>query len=120
MRTGRLMGLMAATIAVLVDTGTAWAEDKKDAEVEKALSKIAQLGPGVHAIKKDDKGRIRSCVVVGQSRISTVLGKAEGLEAARTRARLNCAAEFRKCIKEKITVYENAEKETIPLLEGTE
>jgi len=40
---------------------------------EQEMAKIATLGPGVHAIQKDKKGRITSCIVVGQSRISTVL-----------------------------------------------
>jgi len=72
------------TIALAVAAGavTARAGDNKDDEVAKAMSKIAQTGPGVYAVKKDDRGRIKSCVVVGQARISTVLGKAAGLEAA--------------------------------------
>jgi hypothetical protein len=104
----------------MVALGTARADDKKDYEVAKALSKIAQLGPGVHAVKKDNKGRIKSCVVVGEARISTALGKAKSLETARTRARMAAAAEFRKWIKEKVTVYEKTETETITLIEGSE
>src|SRR4051794_17830845 len=97
-----------AALAALLVTGTAPArgsDDKKDDPVARALGKIAELGPGVHAIKKDDRGRIKTCVVVGQARISTALGKAKGLETARTRARLAAAAEYRKWLSEKVTVY---------------
>lgn len=111
---------LLCTIAMLIATGTAWAEDKKDTEVEKALSKIAQLGPGVHAIKKDAKGRITSCVIVGQARISTVLGKAKGLEIARERADLAASGQFIKWLKEKVSVHTKTEDETILFLEGSE
>ena len=52
---------VATAIAVVIAAGAVFADDKdkKDAEVEKALSKIAQLGPGVHAIKKDDQAASR-------------------------------------------------------------
>ncbi len=88
--------LYAAVLAIVVCSVTGWtdgATKDKDAKVKKALSKIAQLGPGVHAIKKDGKGRITSCIVVGQSRISTVLGKAKGLQNARMKARLDASAQ---------------------------
>ena len=110
--------ICAAVVTALVGAGSTWADDKKETEVEKALSKIAQLG-GVHP-KKDAKGRITSCVVVGQSRISTVLGKAEGLQNARTKARQDASAEFVKWLKEKVSVHENSDKETILFTEGSE
>ena len=87
---------------------------------EQEIAKIAALGPGVHAIQKDEKGRITSCIVVGQSRINTVLGKSKGLEVARKRADLNASAEFVKWLKESTTVVENTDDETVTLLEGTE
>jgi hypothetical protein len=92
----------------------------EESAVQKQLANIAALGPGVHAIQKDKKGRIHSCIVVGQSRISTALGKAKGLEVARKRADLSVSAEFVKFLKEKVTVVENLHDETITLLEGTE
>jgi hypothetical protein len=113
--------LFVAVVSLLPMTArSAWAGDTKDADVEKAFSKIAQLGPGVHAIKKDAKGRITSCVVVGQSRISTALGKAKALETARQRARNGCAGEFIRWLKEKATVVQSQNDETITLLEGSE
>jgi hypothetical protein len=116
-----MKGCWILTIALAVAAGAATgrADSNKDGEVARAMSKIAQLGPGVYAVKKDDQGRIKTCVVVGEARISTVLGKAQGLETARTRARLAAAAEFRKWLNEKGTVYEKCEAETITLIEGT-
>ena len=114
--------LLATAIAVVLAAGSALADDKdkKDAEVEKALSKIVQLGPGVHAIKKDKQGRITSCIIVGQSRISTVLGKTKGLQDARDKARLDGSAQFVKWLKEKVRVHEKSENETILFIEGSE
>ena len=92
----------------------------KKPSVEEVMSKYVKLGPGVHAIKKDKKGRIVSCVVVGQARISTVLGKAKGIEMARDKANLAASAEFVKWIKENVTAYQSADEENVTLLEGTE
>lgn len=114
--------ISAACIAALACAAAVGADDKakKDDEVAKAMSKIAQLGPGVHAIKKDDKGRIQSCIIVGTARISTVLGAAKGLETAREKARLAASAEFVKWLKEKVSVHSKSEEETILFLEGSE
>lgn len=112
--------LLATAILLATAACPVWADDTKNADVEKAFSKIAQLGPGVHAIKKDAKGRITSCVVVGQSRISTVLGKAKGLETARQRARNACSSEFLRWLKEKAVVIQGQNDETITLMEGNE
>lgn len=113
---------VTTAIAILLAAGTAWTGEgnKKDAEVEKALSKIAQLGPGVHAIKTDKQGRITSCIVVGQAKVSTVLGTAKGIQDARTKARLDASGQFVKWLKEKVDVHEKSESETILFLEGKE
>lgn len=87
---------------------------------EERLAKIAKLGPGVHAIKKDKKGQIVSCLVVGQARISTALGKAKGLEIARDKANLAASAEFVKWLKEDVAVYQSSEDESVILIEGAE
>jgi hypothetical protein len=90
--------LLATAIAVVLAASPVWADDKdkKDADVEKALSRIAKLGPGVHAIKKDKQGRVMSCIIVGQARISTVLGKAKGLQDARDKARTKRSSSSRE------------------------
>jgi hypothetical protein len=94
--------------------------ESKQPTVEEAMAKIARLGPGVHAIKKDQKGRIVSCVVVGQARISTALGKAKGIELARDKANLAASAEFVKWLKEEVKVYQTADEEAVIILEGSE
>lgn len=101
-------------------TASVRAQDSEpdESSVEQEMAKIAELGPGVHAIQTDDKGHITSCIVVGQSRISTVLGASKGLEEARKRANLAVSAEFVKWLKQEVTVVENTEDETVTLLEG--
>lgn len=96
------------------------AADDAGAKPEVVLSRLVELGPGVHAIKKDKKGRILSCVVVSQARISTALGKAKGLEVARDKANLAAAAEFVKWLKEEVTIRQTSDEETVTLIEGSE
>lgn len=91
-----------------------------EGDVEEAMAQIVALGPGVHNIQKDKKGRITSCIVVGQARISTALGKTKGSELAREKANLACSAEFVKWLKEEVTAYQSNDEETVILLEGTE
>src|SRR5437868_321701 len=88
--------------------------------VEEAFAKVAALGPGPQKIKKDSKGRIISALFVGQATISTVLGKAKGLELARNSADLAATSEFVKWLKGKARVYESVDQESVVLLEGTE
>jgi len=88
--------------------------------IEEQMAKLVALGPGVHNVKKDKKGRILSCIVVGQSRISTALGKSKGLEVARDKAGLACSAEFVKWLKEDVKIFQSTDDETIILLTGEE
>lgn len=99
-----------------------FAEDGDDdgPSIEERMAKIAALGPGVHSIQKDKKGHITACVVVGQARISTTLGKAKGMENARDKANLACSAEFVKWLKEEVNVYQSNDEETVTLIEGSE
>ena len=80
--------------------------------------KVAELGNGVSRIKKDDKGKVKSFVVVGSSRISTVLGAVKGEDIARRRARLQAKAEIVKWINEKISTIEKSGDDTIITLKG--
>jgi hypothetical protein len=93
-------------------------EDDAKSSKKSGLATIATMSPGVYSIQKDKKGRITSCIVVGRSRISTALGKAKGLEVARKRADLSATAEFVKWLKQDVTVVEDADDETVSLLEG--
>jgi hypothetical protein len=116
--------MIATAAALLLSTAAVRAEEgkkpKKDDDADKVVSKLIQLGSGVHKVKTDDQGRIQSCVIVGQSRISTALGKAKGLEVARQRAQLSASAEFVKWLKEKVEVHQKSEDETILFIEGSE
>ena len=71
------------------------------------IQQLAELGPGVHKIQKDEAGRMKSCVIVGQARISTVLGNAKGLELARKRANLSANAEFVKWMEGNVKAVES-------------
>ena len=86
---------------------------------DEALMKFVKLGPGVYAIKTDKRGQIKSCIIVGQTGISTALGKEKGLEIARDKASLNVSAEFVKWLKEEVSVYQARDDENIILMEGT-
>lgn len=83
------------------------------------IQQLAELGPGVHKIQKDEAGRMKSCVIVGQARISTVLGNAKGLELARKRANLNANAEFVKWMEGSVKAVESMTNESIVYLEGS-
>lgn len=93
---------------------------KDTPSAQERMSKLIALGPGVHEVKKDKKGRILSCMIVGQARVSTVLGKAQGLEVARDKAALACSSEFVKWLKEDVNVYQSSEDERIVLISGQE
>lgn len=105
---------------VIADDNEKKPAEEKAESAEERLEKIVKLGPGVHAIKKDKKGRIVSCLVVGQSRISTALGKAKGEEIARDRAGLQTSAEFIKWLKQSVSIRETSEDESVILLAGME
>jgi len=99
------------------------AQEEKEGDgqsFEEQIAKVVQLGAGVHHIEKNKKGHIISCVVVGQARISTALGKAKGMELAHDKANLACSAEFVKWLKEEASLYQSNEDDTIFLLEGSE
>ncbi|MCB9921812.1 MAG: hypothetical protein H6822_06505 [Planctomycetaceae bacterium] len=111
---------LTAFLTISLSIATAKAGDDDGPSTQEKLERLVALGPGVHQIKKDRKGRIISCVVVGQSPISTVLGKAKGVEMARSKADLACSASFVKWLKEEVTVYQTSDGESIILIEGTE
>jgi hypothetical protein len=100
------------------------AQAQSDAEdglsAEKRLAKLVALGPGVHQIQKDENGHIVSCIVIGQARISTVLGKPKGLEVARNKANLDCSVQFVKWLKEEVTIHETSDEEAVVITEGSE
>ena len=72
----RMVGI--TFVAAFVFAAFTRADDKaaaKDDDAQaKAMSQIAQLGQGVHPkyVETDGKGRIKSCVIVGQARIVVI------------------------------------------------
>jgi hypothetical protein len=85
-----------------------------------AVKQLADLGPGVHKIKKDDGGHLQSCVIVGQSRISTVLGTAKGLEVAKKRARMNAQSEFVRWMKTAVAAVQLMSDSSLVVLKGND
>ncbi len=81
-------------------------------------NKYAEQGNGVYRVKKDNKGVVTSFVVVGSSRISTILGAIKGEEVARQRARLQAKAEIVKWINEKVSSVEKTGTDTIITLKS--
>ncbi len=79
---------------------------------------LVNLGPGVQNIKQDENGHVKTLVVVGTSRVSTVLGLAKGRKIATQRARLNAKAELVKWLQEKVSSMEQDQEETIIQLKG--
>jgi hypothetical protein len=112
--------LIALALFCLIAAAPLPADDKPAKKATVDYSKLVEAGPGVYKIEFDKAGRIESCLVVGASRISTVLGVSKGKEVARTRASLAADAEFLKWLKSKVMVCEKNQDETILFLEGRE
>src|SRR5947209_14119094 len=51
---------------------------KDKGRIAKVMSAYAEPGVGVVDYKTDDRGRIRQVIVVGDARVSTVLGRPKG------------------------------------------
>ena len=117
---------LAAVCLVVVAFLGACADDKPSNQPEKKsdnaelYAKLVEAGIGVYKVELDDKGRVRSAIVVGQSRISTALGTEKGKEVARQRAELAAKGAFAKWLNEKVSVHQKSEDETILFLEGNQ
>lgn len=74
--------LFAGHIGMAENPADATAQENA-AKTQDSIQELAELGPGVHRVKKTANNVFKSCVVVGQARISTVLGKSKGLATAR-------------------------------------
>lgn len=77
-----------------------------------SMQELAELGPGVHRVKKNENNVFKSCVVVGDARISTVLGLNKGLATARRNARLKAEAEFVSWLKTNTASVRSSGEET--------
>lgn len=84
---------------------------------EEIVKRLAELGPGVHEIKVEN-GRLKSLKVVGQDRISTVLGAAKGLPTAQKRASMKANAAFVEWMKNHVASISVTNDETIVTMQG--
>ena len=83
-----------------------------------AVERMAQMGAGVHDVKKDDTGVLQSLKVVGQERISKALGPAKGLMMAQKRASLKANAEFIEWMEKNVASVATRDDQTILILSG--
>jgi hypothetical protein len=90
-------------------------------KLDKIIDEYANTGvDGVVDVRTGKDGRITKVVIVGAARISTILGAADGLQTARSEARLRAAGKFRQFLKEKASIVETVKSERIVTLEGKE
>jgi len=118
-----------ATVVALLfafNAAIALADEKKEGaeptagSVKEQMDNLVKQGPGVYNIKKDNKGRVQSLVIVAQSRISTVLGAAKGKEMARKKASQSAEAEFVKWLGDKVEVHESQNNDATLFIQGDE
>jgi hypothetical protein len=116
----RITYLVAFTLLVLTHVSVDMYGQEKAAtpSPDEKVRMMAELGPGVHKIKSDDMGRLESCIVVGQARISTALGVSKGLLVARRNAKLSAEKEYIKWIKTNVKAIEKSGDETLFVLEN--
>jgi hypothetical protein len=111
--------LMALTCTALLASAASAQDNPHRDDPEKAMARVIELGPGIHQVKTDEKGRLLSCVIVGRAPIHTAVGVEQGTEAARVGAQLAAKAEFVKWLRSTVTVREGAEHETTLSIEGS-
>ena len=81
----KIRKFMTAALITLIAVSAPRADEKEDKEKKAELyARIAQGPPGVSKVEQDKEknGRIRSVLIVGRARISTVLGKEKGIQDA--------------------------------------
>lgn len=93
------------------------AADQPTETPEQIVQRLAELGPGVYEIKTENR-HLKSLKVVGKVRISTVLGKAKGMEIAQQRAHASALIKFTEWLKANVTSSSNDANEVITISEG--
>lgn len=84
---------------------------------EQIVKRLTEMGEGVHEVKSEG-GKLKSLMIVGQDRISTVLGEAKGLQTAQKRATLKANAAFVDWMKMHVTSISSVSDETIITVAG--
>jgi hypothetical protein len=119
-RLSRGLLLLAVFGLLSFSRSNAQTPQKTEKQAQPEYEKVAAGGPGVSSVLCDEQGRIRSLLVVGRSRISSVLGASKCKEVALQRASLQADVEFIKWLGSKVEVHESASKETTLFLEGSQ
>jgi hypothetical protein len=104
----------AITVSVIVSLFT---EVKAQETPEQIVKRLAELGEGVHEVKSEG-GKLQSLKVVGQERISTVLGAGKGIQTAQKRATLKANASFIEWMKNNVTSISSLDDEMIVTMAG--
>jgi hypothetical protein len=84
---------------------------------EEVVKRLAELGEGVHEVKAEN-GRLRSLKIVGQERISTVLGPEKGLMTAQKRASMKANAAFVEWMGSNVSSISTSGEETVVVVTG--
>jgi len=94
------------------------ADDDED-EDDDPLAAALELGAGVHAIEKNKKGDVETCVIIGSASISQALSKSKAIQLATKRARVDMMRWFLRFLNEDANLYETEENELILAVEGS-
>lgn len=103
------------TFAILYVLATANLEAQETPE--QIVKRLVDLGEGVQEVKSEG-GKLKSLKVVGQERISTVLGGAKGVQTAQKRATLKANAAFIEWIKNNVISISSLDDEMIVTMAG--
>lgn len=83
------------------------------------VKELSDLGSGVHKVKLAEDGSMKSCVIVGQARISNALGPSKGILTARKVAKQNAEAAFVNWLKTQVSDVRTNGEETSFKLKGS-
>lgn len=84
-----------------------------------SVKELADLGAGVHKVKLAEDGSMKSCVIVGQARISMALGASKGILTARKVAKQSAEAAFVNWLKTQVSDVRTNGDETLFHLKGS-
>jgi len=118
MQVTRFINIKVIMSVIALACSSVQAADRSTETSEQIVKRLADLGPGVHEAKTEANGKLKSVKVVGQARISTVLGKTKGLETAQQRAKASAQQSFIEWIKLNVKSISVSGDETIITLEG--
>jgi hypothetical protein len=97
--------------------GLALANLEAQESPEQIVKRLAEIGEGVQEVKVEN-GKLKSLKVVGQERISAVLGQPKGLQLAQKRATLKANAAFIEWMKTNVASVSSLDDETIVTMTG--